>query len=607
MNLPPFAGLAPRDDCDPLTGLPAAAALLAALAAPAAGSVADPGLKSGPDPGSSSGPAPGLPPGSGADADFLVLLELYPRTSDAERAMAAIQRAGAYLHSLFAASAPLYSLGWGVFALVWVRVSPEEARHMADLLLHRLQREGFARAHIGLAARRRGAQRQADPEAAARQLLAAAWQALGVARRRGPFGLCVADGARLFPPPAPGERAKLSRLWRARERFALLLICQDQPALSNHFSKRVRAALESEPQTPVLFLSQREIMVYLDGADQAAATGWLTAFRRRMRASQGATFSAGIALYPCPGAGKSRIPVNCRKALLHAELLGPESEAVFNGISLNISGDAYYNEGDIRKAVAEYRLGLNLDPANVNLLNSLGVALAQLKQTRAAIAAFNKALVIEPQNFMALVNLGFAHLAGGRDGEAVHCFERALAVNGRSFDLLLQLGRLYCRHQRYAEAAELLQSCVDDPRIEERRGGDLATAQRLLGQALHALGRDRQAMTAVQRAHNLNPRDPEALSLLGELYFRNGQGAEIALSLCRQAAELAENNGEHWRRLGWVQWRQGLVGEAEVSLRRALRLNRRDGRAAAWLAEVYRQQGRQALAARMESRAARLQ
>ena len=573
MSLPLFAPGHQRG-LDPVTGLPDGAALADFLA----------------DTGSE--PA-ARPPGS----DFLLLLELYPQARDAQRSLAAIQRSGAYLQALFGSASQLYSLGLGVFALIWPKVEPDEARRMADMLLRRLRREGFGRAHSGLARLRYNGKDETT-------VVDKAWQALAVARKRGPFGLCVAGSQRIFPPLGPAERSRLSRLWRGRERFALLDIKQEQPAVSNYFTKRVRASLP--PETPVLFLNQREVMVYLDGADQPAAQAWLDQFRRRMEESGGLTFSVGIALYPCPGFRKSQLPVNSRKAQLHAELLGPNSVAVFDGISLNVSGDAYYNEGDIRRAVAEYRQGLSLDPANVNLLNSLGVALVQLKQPRAALACFEKALAAEPENFMALCNLGFVHLSAGRDQEAIACFERALPVDGSSFDLLLQLGRLYCRNRRYAEAAELLQRCVGDPLIAKRQEGDQAAAQRLLSQALLALDQKRPAMEAAQKALRFNPRDPEALSLLGELYLLNGEGEDVALSLCRQAVELDGERGDSWRRLGWVHWRRGEIAAAEEALARALRLSRHDVVAAAWLEEIYRSQGRVRSAKRIAARAGRM-
>ena len=562
---------------DPVTGLPGAVALAAELAVWTGQATAQ------------------EPRGEG---DFLLLLEVYPQARNAAGGLKAIRRAGDYLQSLFASPTQLYSLGLGVFGLLWPGVGADDARHMADMLLRRLQREDFPRAQAGLVAIGRGG-RQSETE-----VLAEAWQALAVARRRGPFGLCVAGSERIFPPPTASDRARLNRLWRGRDCFALLLIRQDQVALSNHFSKRARAALG--PETTALFLNQREVLVYLDGAVGEEAEAWYQDFRRRMLTTGGSTFSAGIALYPCLNFRKSQIPVNARKALRHAELLGPESVAVFNAVSLNISGDAYYNEGDLRKAVGEYRLGLTLQPVSVNLLNSLGVALVQLKQVRPALAAFEKALQVEPENFMALCNLGFAHLSASRDEVATDFFERALAVDGRSFDLLLQLGKLYCRQRQYRAAVELLNRCVDDPQIEERRNGDLAAAHRLLGRSLLALEQYVPAMAAVQKALTFNPRDAQAMSLLGELYLHNGEGDDIALSLCRQAVELDAGRSESWRRLGWVQWRLGRLNEAAVALERGLRLHRRDPLAISWLGEVMVQLGQVRRARQLQARARRL-
>lgn len=577
-----FPFVIPEAEChlDPATGLPGLGELARELKQRLA-------------PAAPVAPAAGAHGGGRAGRDFLLLLELYPQARDAGRGLAGLRRAADYLNSLLGGGGPLYSLGLGVFALVWSASNPEEARGMADKLLSRLRRENFARAHAGLVQLTGGGRQSLPVEV----LLSKAWLALAVARKRGPFGLCLADSPRIFPAPIAEERAKLQRLWRGRDAFALLLVRQDQPALSNHFSKRLRQALDlmaaDDSAPPVLYLSQREVLIYLAAADDAVARHWFAGFRERMRQLGGSSFSVGIALYPCLNFSKSQIPVNCRKALLHAELLGPDSLAVFNAITLNISGDAYYNEGDIRRAVAEYRQGLALDPANLNLHNSLGVALVQLQQNRAALTVFEQVLALEPANFMALGNLGFAHLAAGHDQQAIHYFERALAVNGCLFDLLLALGKLYLRNRRYREAAELLTRCVDDPKVEERRNADLATAHRLLGQALIATDQLRPAMATMEKALALNPRDAEAMSLLAELYVRNGEGDEIALALGRQAVEgEGEQRGEQWRRLGWVQWRLGLVEEADASLGQALRLNRRDSEATALLAEIRQRPGR---------------
>lgn len=536
---------------------------------------------------------------AGGHQGVLVLLELYPPGRDAERAWAYVQKGGRYLASLFGAASRLFHLGSGIFVLLWEEGALADAQQMARMLLNRLRREGFAKAHVGM---------RPLAFATPAELLDEAWQALAVARKRGPFGLAVSEeagAATPFPALSRNEQRKAAAWWRGKERFALVLVRQDQEAVSNHFTKRLRTTLGDG--VPYLLLNQREALIFLDDADGEQAMRWVRRFRKNMAQSAGASFSMGIALYPCHSFTKARIPVNCRKALQHAEFFGPASQAVFDAVSCNISGDVYYNGGDITRAVREYRLGLALDPANVNLLNSLGVAYTQLMRPRMAQQCFEAALHHEPGNFMALFNLGFLYLHRQETAKALDCFERALASNDHHFDLLLQLGKLYCRQKRFAEAAKLLGRCVTDARVEERRNGDRAAAWRLLGEAHAGLGKHKKAILAFQKALSLNHRDAQALSMLGELYAREKEGDEIARSLCQEAVALDGGQSEHWRRLAWVQWTRGEADAAIGSLRHCLQLDRKNSAALFWLARIYREQGRLKEAHRLYEKVLRLQ
>jgi len=531
----------------------------------------------------------------------LVLLELYPPSRDAERSWAYVQKAGRYLASLFGTTTSLFHLGSGIFALLWEESALAEAQQAATVLLNRLRREGFAKAHVGL--RQLGSRMEA-----VEVLLDEAWQTLAMARKRGPFGLAVqeeAGAAAPFPPLSRNEQRKVAAWWRGKERFALALIRQDQEAASNHFTKRLRGVLTGEE--PSLFLNQREALVFLDGAGEKQAIKWMRRFRRAMARSAGGTFSMGIAIYPCLGFAKAQMPSNCRKALRHAEFFGSGSQAIFDAVSCNISGDVFYNGGDITRAVREYRLGLALDPANVNLFNSLGVAYTQLMRPRMAQQCFEAALRHEQDNFMALFNLGFLHFHREEGAKALDCFERALASNDHHFDLLLQLGKLYCRAKRFAEAAKVLGRCVADASLEERRNGDRAAAWRLLGEAYAGLGQNKKAILAFQKVLSCTHRDAQALSMLGELYAKEKEGDEIALSLCQEAVSLDGSQGEHWRRLAWAQWTRGDADAAIASLKHCLQLDRKNSAALFWLARIYREQGRLKEAHRLYERVLRLQ
>lgn len=562
---------------DPVTGLPGGRMLARRLQSllPAAGSAA-----------------------SGTAAFSLLLVEIHPRARDGEQALAVIARSGAFLDSLIGHLFTPCHLGNGIFGLLWEGLAAEQTMKMAEMLLRWLKREGFARSRIGIRSFA-----PAEPPVSSEQFLGQGWEALRIARQRGPFALCSyqavsgRDAHPLCPLPAR-VLSRLRRLWKESSRFALVLLQADRPGAE------IGAVPPGALAAPQVELNGRESFVFLDGADQRAAEEWCRDFKAL--AAGGTSFSMGIALYPQHGFKKVEVAGNCRKALLHTGFFGPGSMTVFSGVSLNISGDIYYNEGDLARAAREYRLGLQLDPKNINLLNSLGVTLAQMNLYRRAIPLFQEALVLDPGNFMALFNLGFACLASDEEEKALENFEKALAQRDDNFDLLLQLGKLYCRAGRFAEAVQVLHKGeqVGPGGVRDISHG---AVHRFLGEAYQGLGKNDLAMACLQRAARHNPRDAAALSMLGELYFQERQGDEIALSLCRQAVELADDDWRHWSRLGSVLLGQGDGDGALPAIRKALSLSGKNSRLLAQLAAVYEKRGRTGLAAKVYDRILRLE
>lgn len=558
----------------------------------------------------------------------LVLVEIYPRAKNAEKAFSYISKAGAYLDSLIGHYSPLHSLGGGVFALIWNGADVDQALKMGDAVLRWLKQEEFVQAHIGITPVPAdfiknkmlpggevgtGQQFESKGKPPPALLLDQAWGALRMARRRGPYALCsfaAAEESDAHPlrPASPEVLSVLKRLWRGKKRFALALLSQDQG--KGCLSKRICSLIGQG--APVVTVSPREAYVFLAGMGVQEARSWVGDFKERVRSASEAvfssgpvTFSVGIAVYPRMRFTKSDIPGNARKALLHTTYFGPDTMTVFDGVSLNISGDVYYNEGDLAKALREYRLGLAMDPANVNLLNSLAVAYAQMNRYRKAIPLFEKVLEIDCADFMALFNLGFAYLNLNREKSAIDCFERAAAVNDQHFDLLMQLGRLYCRAGRYAEAvrvlnkakktsAEITPEGKEKPSKRPPKGGrrdvDLGAVQSSLGEAYNGLGQSRQAMASLERAIRYNPSNANALSMLGELYAVENQGDEIALSLCERAVDLDDSHWRHWFRLGHVQFAAGDISNAMASVKKSLRLNRKAVPAMYLLARLYERQ-----------------
>lgn len=513
-------------------------------------------------------------------AGALVMLEMYPRSRDAGQAMLYISKAGAYLDTLIGhLSAPCH-FGAGIFGLFWHGVDQDYSLKMADMLLRWLKRENIAKVHVGLVF----LGNRAGEAGNGNQALDQAWEALTIARKRGPYSLCTHDSLigrvdhPLASPPRPLILA-LRRLWRNQDCFSLVLLQLSQGEDSGEFSARISALAGSG--ATILPLNGRRAYLFLNQCGEQDALAWCNGFRERMK-NLDFTVSMGAACYPSHHFKKSEMVANAGKALVHAQFLGPDSLVLFDGVSLNISGDIYYNEGDLAGALREYRRGIAIDSENINLLNSLGVTLAQMNRYHQALPLFEKVLSLDPYNFMALFNLGLAYQARGEDEAALQRFEEALGVDSGSFGLLLQLGKMYCRHGRYEDAVQVLLQGVNTD--SSGSGVGHGSAYHYLGQACAGLGRNHEAMGHLQRAINHNPRDAASLSLLGELYDCEDQGGSIALSLCRQAVGLDGSRWQYWLRLGRVQLNQEDAAGATASFEHGLRLDRKNS-------ELYYQLG----------------
>jgi tetratricopeptide (TPR) repeat protein len=464
----------------------------------------------------------------------LMLIELYPRVQSSIEAIAFSRRAALSLTNFAVNRFPLHYLGHGVFALITGK--EESAPHIGALLMLWLRREKFPHVHIGSS--------RINPQNAPRQaLLDEAWQALQVACKRGPFSFC--DFSQLTHPedhplrrPSKKILAKFSRRWRYSKRFSIVQWQTDNNTLLS--------GIFTESLNGMSICDKEDFYVFLDGMDSHKALDWVERKITLIKKKLGETFhiSAGISSYPFADFSKSEIPLNCRKALLHAAFFGPGSVAVFDAVSLNISGDIYYGDGDLESAVREYKRGLVCDANNINLLNSLGVACAMMDKHKMAHQCFNKALALDADNFMALYNLGLGEELLGHDLSALARFEKAISIRSIDAeeeirkDLQFQLGRLYCATGQFQKAVEPLQLWYEDSKGTKIAG----RAFRYLGKSFHGLGMKGEAMTWLQRALQFDGFDAEAMGLLGEIYLEQKEGDEIALSLCEKSVELAPEN-----------------------------------------------------------------
>lgn len=264
---------------------------------------------------------------------------------------------------------------------------------------------------------------------------------------------------------------------------------------------------------------------------------WGNEIQRLCNAAQGMPSTIGIAAVSQPVMGPSRIPTAALWAFMHADLLGNGSVAIHDSLTWNVRGDKILSWGDLSGACRNYRCGLKAEPRNANLLNSLGVCLAEQGRTKAAINAFKRAADTSSGNFMALYNLGGVFLQKGdlRSAEKVLKKARVLKPNdirlaGRIADVLVEL-------KRAKEALDVLSPFIDRP--EQPLPGAI---YRILGKAYRILNRWHEAKVSWQQAIKINHEDSEAMALLALGYLEETHDWKTATKLGRQAESLGKKS-----------------------------------------------------------------
>jgi len=263
----------------------------------------------------------------------------------------------------------------------------------------------------------------------------------------------------------------------------------------------------------------------------------------RLVEETGKTVTIGVASFPTITYKQPEIINNARKALDHATFFGANSLVAFDDVSLNISGDKFYEKGELQEAINEFKLALELDPNNVNVHNSLGVCYGLQSRYDSAIAEFQKAIATDPGEYMALYNLGLVHLLIEQGDRALEYFLDAYKINGNNFEVAFQTGKLYFETGNFKKCRPYFECAAE---LEPESG----QVFRYLGDCYAADHMPEAAITAYKKAIKHNPHDAAAMSALGSIFDNQGENPEITLMFLRESVALSPENGLFHHRLG---------------------------------------------------------
>lgn len=240
-------------------------------------------------------------------------------------------------------------------------------------------------------------------------------------------------------------------------------------------------------------------------------------------------------------------------------------------------GNVLQDRGALAEAIKAYRRALRLQPALAEAHNDLGTAYFAHGDTARAAESYRSATALAPAHAIAWANLGAVYRRLGLAREARQALQQELKVRIAG----------WVRRRRRHPAEEALEG--GNARLAARLLGEAPTAPRertLLARARHRLGLavDEQALAA-------DPRDAEALLLLGELALRGGKPQDAEAWL-RKSLALRPRAPQALFHLGEALQRQRRAGEAEAAYRELLAAN--PGHVIAWvrLADLLREGGR---------------
>lgn len=456
----------------------------------------------------------------------------------------------------------LHHLGQSLFAILVPETEIGSTEQFSSRLAQLLRREQFSRVHIG-------SRRVSGGKSSGRQLLDEAWTALQTASKRGPFAFCdysFLESAETHPLRAVAETLveRYLKIIGKEKSFAVLQFGEVSQAEVVDGIAQISRSLEGS-----IFLgSDSGPVIIIKGITGGKGAELGEKLLEELKVMTGeARLCCGVSYYPFASFSRKEVLLNSRKAVFHAELLGPGETAQFDAISMNVSGDIHFADGDLASALKEYRRGVGLNPDDVNLLNSLGVTHALLNHNSSAQAAFTQVLEIDQHNSLALYNLGLEAQAKNDTESAIEYFEKARLSceldddSGVCQEVEVQLGRLYCQVGRYQEAKDCLSSWMkkSDQRHHLR-------VFKYMGETYLGIGQPKEAMGWLQRALRYNENDAEVISLLGIATWKAGEGDDIALSFCHKSVDLEPEDTRLRLRLAELQREMGRADEALLNL-----------------------------------------
>jgi Flp pilus assembly protein TadD len=203
-------------------------------------------------------------------------------------------------------------------------------------------------------------------------------------------------------------------------------------------------------------------------------------------------------------------------------------EAITHWKNRNLARALLFQE-KFDEALSHGQQAVQINPADFEARDHLGVALLRKGRPEEALAQFRKVLADQPNEFDAHYNSGLAWMAQERFSQAIGAFSQALEIVPGDATCHNDLGIALLRAGNSAEGVVHLRRAVAINR-------DFTQARRNLGNALY-LGADRAA--ALEQWREVLHREPNDFTVLNQAAWVQATSPDAALRNGAAAVELA--------------------------------------------------------------------
>ena len=246
--------------------------------------------------------------------------------------------------------------------------------------------------------------------------------------------------------------------------------------------------------------------------------------------------------------------------------------------------------GQPAEAVNQLRLAIALQPENDDAHRLLGRILAEQGKVDEGVAEVRQAIGLRPEYGGHYFMLGFILYNAGRYREALEAYRRVTELQPDFAGGFEMLGTTYHVLGQAQQAIGYYEHAV--------RLGPSATAYANLGYFYYVGGRFTDALTAYQEALARDPRSPETLRNLGDVYARLGQADrarasyEHAVVLLNQMLQVNRQDASAIALLALLEAKLGHAAQAERHAAEAIVLAPNDSETMVKNAEVAALLGR---------------